>query len=148
MLQTRHGSCHCGRVKFRCTLDLAPEGGRSPQLRPGPWYATTLRCSCSYCRKTRFWKAHVPAEAFELLEDAGLGRYRFGSREIEHCFCRDCGTTTFSRADFEVMGGRFVCVNIACLDDVSPQELECAPVRLEDGAHDDWDAAPAHGGWL
>lgn len=148
MLETRHGSCHCGQVRFRCTLDLAPEGERSPQLRPGPWYATTLRCTCSYCRKTRIWKAHVPAEAFELLEGAGLGRYRFGSGTIEHCFCRNCGTTTFSRANFEVMGGPFVCVNVACLDDVPFEALDRAPVRLEDRANDDWEAIPAHAGWL
>lgn len=143
MIQPRSGSCHCGSVRFRCQVDLAPHGQRSPQPRPGPWYASTLRCNCSYCRKTRIWKAHVPAEAFELLEGAGLGRYRFGSGTIEHCFCRNCGTTTFSRADFEVMGGPFVCVNLACLDDATPAELAAAPLRYEDGAGDDWDSPPA-----
>ena len=68
MIQPRSGSCHCGRIRFRCEVDLAPAGARSPQLRPGPWYASTLRCNCSYCRKTRIWKAHVPAEAFTEAE--------------------------------------------------------------------------------
>ena len=53
MIQTRHGSCHCGAVKFACDIDLGPVGERSPQLRPGEWFASTLRCNCSFCRKTR-----------------------------------------------------------------------------------------------
>lgn len=143
MIQPRSGSCHCGRIRFRCEVDLAPAGARSPQLRPGPWYATTLRCNCSYCRKTRIWKAHVPAEAFTVLagEDA-LGRYRFGECSIVHCFCPDCGVNTFSRAAFDAMGGSFACINVACLDDVAPEELAAAPVRYEDGAHGDWHSAP------
>ena len=70
MLMTRHGSCHCGAVKFACEIDLAPAGERSPQLREGPWFASTLRCNCSFCRKTRMWKSHVPAEAYRLLQGA------------------------------------------------------------------------------
>lgn len=144
MIQPRSGSCHCGSVRFRCQVDLAPHGQRSPQPRPGPWYASTLRCNCSYCRKTRIWKAHVPAEAFALRsKEATLGRYRFGACAIEHCFCPQCGVNTFSRADFEVMGGPFVCVNLACLDDATPAELAAAPLRYEDGAGDDWDSPPA-----
>ena len=144
MIQTRSGSCHCGRICFRCEVDLGAGPARSPQARPGPWYATTLRCNCSYCRKTRTWKAHVPAEAFVLLTDEALpGRYRFGGCAIEHCFCPACGVNTFSRADFAEMGGPFVCINLACLDDVSPAELAAAPVRHEDGAHDDWASSPA-----
>ncbi|MGJ4730156.1 GFA family protein [Luteimonas sp. SDU101] len=149
MIQSRTGSCHCGRIRFRCEVDLAPEGQRSPQLRPGTWYASTLRCNCSYCRRIRMWKAHVPSEAFALLTgEAALGRYRFGTCAIEHCFCPDCGVNTFSRADFEVMGGAFVCVNLACLDDVAPAELAAAPVRYEDGAADDWDSTPAFTSYL
>ena len=46
------------------------------------------------------------------------------------------------------MGGDFVCVNVGCLDDVKPDELDRAPVRFEDGANDDWGNPPAHPGYL
>jgi hypothetical protein len=99
MIQTRHGGCHCGAVKFACDIDLAPESQRSPQIRPGPWYASTLRCNCSFCGKTRMWKNHVPAEAFRLLQGAdNLTHYRFGEGSIDHTFCRTCGVYAFVSA--------------------------------------------------
>jgi hypothetical protein len=143
MNKTRQGSCHCNAVAFACDIDLGPEGQRSPQLRPGPWFATTLRCNCSFCRKTRMWKNHVPAESFRLLRGAeNLTHYRFAGGGIDHTFCKTCGVYPFVTASEPVMGGDFVCINIACLDDVSPDELAAAPIRYEDGAHDDWDNPP------
>lgn len=143
MIRTRRGSCHCGAVRFECEIDLAPEGRRSPQRRPGPWYATTLRCNCSMCRKTRMWKNHVPSEAFRLLQgDDNLTHYRFGEGGIDHTFCKTCGIYAFVFASEPVMGGDFVCVNVAALDDVSPEELAEAPIRYEDGADDEWGRAP------
>lgn len=149
MIETRRGSCHCGAVRFECDIDLAPEAERSPQIRPGPWYATTFRCNCSFCRKTRMWKNHTPAEAFRLLSGAdNLSHYRFGAGAIDHTFCRTCGVYPFVSASFDVMGGDFYCVNVACLDDVPPEVLAAAPVREEDGAADDWGSEPRVGGYL
>jgi hypothetical protein len=149
MIETRHGSCHCGAVKFSCEIDLAPAGQRSPQARPGPWYASTLRCNCSFCGKTRMWKNHVPSEAFRLLQGADqLTHYRFGQATIDHTFCKTCGVYPFVSADEPAMGGAFYCINVACLDDVTAEELEVAPVRFEDGAHDDWDNPPTHTSYL
>lgn len=144
MIHTRQGSCHCGAVKFECDIDLAPAGERSPQERPGEWFGSTLRCNCSFCGKTRMWKSHVPSEAFRLLQGGNdLSHYRFGEGSIDHTFCRTCGVYAFVSASEPGMGGDFVCVNVACLDDVSPEELERAPIRYEDGANDDWGHSPA-----
>jgi hypothetical protein len=143
MIQTRRGSCHCGAVKFTCDIDLAPPGQRSPQLRPATYYSTTLRCNCSFCGKVRMWKNHVPSESFQLLQGAeNLTHYKFGEGSIDHTFCKTCGVYAFVISSHEVMGGDFYCVNIACLDDVSPEEFAAAPIRYEDGAHDDWDHPP------
>ena len=143
MIQTRNGSCHCGAVRFSCDIDLAPEGQRSPQIRPGPWYASTLRCNCSFCRKTRMWKSHLPAEAFTLLQGRDqLSHYRFGAGSIDHTFCKHCGVYACVYASFPELGGDIVCVNVACLDDASDEEWSAAPIRFEDGANDDWNNAP------
>jgi hypothetical protein len=149
MIQTRHGSCHCGAVKFSCEIDLAPADQRSVQRRAGGWYATTLRCNCSFCGKTRMWKNHVPAEDFKLEAGADrLTHYRFGQGGIDHTFCATCGVHPFSTANEPEMGGDFVCVNVACLDDVTPEELEAAPIRYENGAADDWGNEPKIRGYL
>jgi hypothetical protein len=123
MQRTYQGSCHCGAVRFECELDLA---------------AGTSKCNCSICTKTRFWKAIVKAEAFRLLRGAEvLSRYRFGSNAIEHSFCSLCGVKTFGRGRMDDFGD-FYGVSVACLDNASIAELAEAPVRYEDGRHDNW----------
>ena len=137
------GSCHCGSLRFRASIDLAPPGERSPPSREGIWWTTTFRCNCSYCSKMRYWKAFVPAGDFEWIskrEDAA--NYQFAAREIDHYFCKTCGAQTFARSSLEQLGGEFYCVNIACLDNVSDSELANAPIAYEDGRDDAWDRAP------
>jgi hypothetical protein len=113
-------------------------------MRAGKWFITTRRCNCSFCFKTRMWKNHVPAEAFALLQGQdNLSHYRFASGGIDHSFCKTCGVYPFVSASEPEMGGDFVCVNIACLDDVSATEYAAAPIQYEDGANDDWGKAPA-----
>jgi hypothetical protein len=128
MKKTYHGSCHCGAVRFKCELDLA--GG-------------TSKCHCSICTKTRFWKAIVKADGFQLLqgEDA-LSIYRFGGGTIHHLFCSRCGVKAFGSGDMEALGGKFYAINVACLDDAMDEELAQAPVTYEDGRNDRWDQAP------
>jgi hypothetical protein len=50
---------------------------------------------------------------------------------------------SFGRGHIEEIGGDFVSVSVACLDDVEPQELIDAPLRFSDGRHDNWMSAPA-----
>ena len=134
MIRTHYGSCHCGAVRFECALDLS-EG--------------TSKCNCSFCTKTRFWRAIVGADEFRLLrgEDA-LVDYRFDSHAIRHLFCGRCGVTPFGSAEMEGLGGAFYAVNVACLDDATDEELAGAPVGHEDGRNDRWDRAPAETRYL
>jgi hypothetical protein len=137
------GSCHCGAVRFACQLDLAPAGERSPPAQAGVWWTSTFRCNCSSCWKTRFWKAFVPAGDFRLLQGRQeMSDYQFGSRQIHHTFCRNCGVHPFASASLPQMGGDFYAVNVACLDDVTPEELARAPITYEDGRHDTWERPP------
>lgn len=127
--RTYRGGCHCGDVRFEADIDLA---------------AGTGRCNCSFCTKTRSWNVVLKPEAFRLLagEDA-LSDYGFGSFQAHHLFCRRCGVHAFGRGHIEQIGGDFVSVQVACLDDASPEDLLSGPIGFADGRNDAWWETPA-----
>ncbi|TLY46903.1 MAG: GFA family protein [Gammaproteobacteria bacterium] len=129
MKKTYQGSCHCGAVKFEADIDLT-QG--------------TSKCNCSICTKTRNWSAIAKPDAFRLLagEDA-LSDYSFGSNSAHHLFCRHCGVRPFGRGYIEQIGGAYVAVRLASLDNVDPAELVDAPVHYCDGRNNNWWNAPA-----
>lgn len=128
MLKTYKGSCHCGNVRFEAEIDLA--GG-------------TGRCNCSICTKRREWSALVKPEAFRLIsgQDA-LSDYQFGTMSGHHRFCSNCGCAPFGDGYVEEIGGAFVSISVACLDDVDPSELAELPFRYMDGRNDNWFEPP------
>jgi hypothetical protein len=128
MKRTYHGSCHCGRVRFEADIDLE---------------AGTGRCNCSICAKQRAWNVTIKPQDFRLISgNDDLSDYQFGSKQGHHRFCRTCGLHPFGDGDVKEIGGAFVSVNVACLDDISPEQLGQLPIRYVDGRNDNWFAAP------
>ena len=121
MLDIYEGGCHCGRVRFRVTVDLG-------QTRIG-------ECNCSICTKKGILHLPVPRERLEILTGAdALQSYRFNTGTAEHMFCRHCGIHSFyhPRNDPENYS-----VNARCLDAYDPQAMH--PTRRFDGRN--WEAA-------
>ena len=118
MLQTMDGGCHCGRVRFRVTGDLAQ----------------TTYCNCSVCTKKGILHLIVPPEQFELLSGADeLATYRFNTGTAQHMFCKTCGMHPFyiPRSDPDKID-----VNVRCLDDI---DLAALSPKSFDGRN--WEAA-------
>jgi hypothetical protein len=134
MMKTYKGSCHCGKIRFEVDLDLA---------------AGTGRCNCSICTKVRYWGAQVKPAQFRLSADeADIGDYQFGTKSGHHRFCKTCGVHAYGHGYIEQIGGAYVSINVACLDDVGPKELAEAPVRYMDGRNNNWWNPPAETRYL
>ena len=119
MLETYHGGCHCGRVRFRIRADLGTIG----------------ECNCSICTKKGILHLPVPLDRFKLLCGEGeLTTYRFNTGTAQHTFCRHCGIHAFyvPRSDPDQIS-----VNARCLDEIDVAALK--PSRFFDGRN--WEAA-------
>jgi hypothetical protein len=128
--RTFTGSCHCGAVRYEADLDLE---------------ATTYKCNCSICTKTRTWVAFTSPDGFRLLAgDDALVDYRIGADNAHHFFCRTCGVRPFGRNDKESLGGPFYTIRLNTLDDADESELGAASIFVADGRNDDWETSPAH----
>lgn len=129
MLKTYHGSCHCGNVAFQVDLDLSQGASK---------------CNCTFCSKARLWGIIVKPAVFRLLrgEEQLTDYYREGGA-VHHLFCVRCGVRPFERGYVEVLGGEYITVNLACLDDAEPADLISAPIRYMDGRNNRWFSAPA-----
>ena len=123
-MRTYDGSCHCGRVRFRVTGDLAE----------------TVDCNCSVCTKKGFLHLIVPPERFELLSGQDdLTTYQFNTKTAKHTFCKVCGMHPFyvPRSDPDKID-----VNVRCLDGIDVATLRPKPF---DGRN--WEAAIEKKDW-
>ena len=131
MKRTYHGSCHCKTVTFEADIDLDKGTGK---------------CNCTYCWKQRQWNAgQLDLSDFRLLTgQSELGDYGKSGDwgEGHHRFCLKCGKATHTHGRIDAMGGDFLSVHLAALDDLPVADLVTAPVHYMDGLHDNWQNAP------
>lgn len=63
------------------------------------------------------------------------------------CHCKaitfEADIATHSHGRIEAMGGAFLSVHLASLDDLPVSELVSAPLHTMDGLHDNWQNPPA-----
>ena len=129
-VETYHGSCTCGAVRFRVDVDLAQGASR---------------CNCTVCTKTSQLGSIVKPDAFTLLTEASaLSMYEREQKMSQRYFCSTCGVQVFGRGHLDVLGGDFVSFNVNCLDDV---ELNDIAVVYWDGRHNNWQAGPRPEPW-
>jgi hypothetical protein len=114
--EARSGGCHCGRVAYEVTTDLAQ----------------VVACNCSICTKRGFLWTFVPPSQFELRTgEEALAEYQFGRKAIRHLFCTACGVESFARGTMPD-GTEAVAVNVRCLDGVDPNTISTVPFNGRD----------------
>jgi hypothetical protein len=116
MGEAKHlGGCHCGRVRYEVTFDLAEPA---------------ITCNCSICGRSGSMLRFVPEGAFKLLSGADvLTDYRFNTKVINHQFCSVCGIKAFASGKGKD-GADMRAINVRCLDDVDVHQI---PTRQIDG---------------
>ena len=106
MKKDYEGSCHCGDVEFRTTLDLDE----------------CLVCDCSICNSKGTIINRVEKDNFELSTPIeNLTLYQFNKMIAKHYFCPTCGIHPFHRPrSFPDMWA----VNVRCLNGVDITTIE------------------------
>ncbi|HEX6274114.1 MAG TPA: GFA family protein [Polyangiaceae bacterium] len=113
MAEIQHtGGCHCGKVRYEVTLDLAEKA---------------ITCNCSMCGRSGTLLRFVPSAKFKLLSGAeSLTSYRFNHKIIDHLFCSTCGIKSFATGKGQD-GSEIRAVNVRCLDDVDVTAIPTLP---------------------
>ncbi|HEY0252913.1 MAG TPA: GFA family protein [Kofleriaceae bacterium] len=122
-MKTYQGSCHCKAVQFEATLE--------------PITAAT-RCNCRICTKLARFSVMGKPDALRITQGADkLSSFAATGGGGTYEFCSQCGAHPFGHGDLPALGGKFVSINVNCLDDIDPATLEAG---YWDGRHNNWQA--------
>lgn len=109
--KTHTGGCHCGKIRYEVTTDLAK----------------VIECNCSICAKKGHLLCFVPADQFRLLSGDGEATdYQFNKKHIHHLFCPTCGVQSYASGTMP-SGAQMVGVNVRCLDGIDLSSLKPTP---------------------
>ena len=83
-MKTYSASCHCGSIRFHF---------ESEEITAG------FRCNCSICIRKGIVLSTNYFRADEVEVEGGdrLAVYQFGDKDVNHCFCKNCGIAPFTR---------------------------------------------------
>lgn len=110
--KTYTGGCHCGRVRYEVTTDLA----------------TVMECNCSHCSKRGLLLNFVTTDKFKSATGGdGLTDYQFNKKVIHHLLCLDCGIESYARGR-KPDGQEMIAINVRCLDGVAIKSLTLTPI--------------------
>ena len=110
--KTYTGGCHCGRVRYEVTTDLA----------------TVMECNCSHCSKRGLLLNFVTTDKFKSATGGdGLTDYQFNKKVIHHLLCPDCGIESYARGR-RPDGQEMIAINVRCLDGVAIKSLTLTPI--------------------
>lgn len=110
--RTYEGGCHCGKVRYKATTDLAQ----------------VIECNCSMCSRSGTLLTFVTPDKFELVSgDGATTDYQFNKRVIHHLFCSTCGIKPYAQGT-DPGGKPMVAVNVRCLDGVEVSTLDVTRV--------------------
>jgi hypothetical protein len=111
-MKTYSGGCHCGKVRYRATTDLA----------------RVTECNCSHCEKVGYLLTFVSPEHFTLESGQNeLIDYQFNRHLIHHTFCKSCGVKAFATGSKPTDGSPVYAVNVRCLDGVDLTTITRTP---------------------
>jgi hypothetical protein len=106
------GSCHCGKVRYEVTTDLA----------------NVIECNCSICARAGYLLSFVPGDKFKLLSgEDSLSSYHFNKMHVDHKFCKNCGVRSFGQGKGRD-GTPMYAINVRCLEGVDPKSLQIKQV--------------------
>jgi len=108
-METYHGSCHCGSVKFSINCQPITKG---------------LRCSCSICRRKGTLMLAEVVNEIDITVDANpadIGLYQFDSMVAKHYFCKNCGI--YTHHETARYPGKYR-VNLGCIDNLDTFKLD------------------------